>query len=220
MKSYYKQNQARDYFSTKAILEQSQTLYENLGKLLNINFDNPDSCLKEFAIKNNLDLKDPQVKQELINYQIKYIQKVNKFYEETVQVADEDCDSNCENCKHYNSNPDSEDECSSENNDKKIKNQKKKKKHSEKEITLSKVQSNTSIGRKSTTESKEENSDNHSERIKIKKVLKKNKQKDSEKDKKVNKKTTIHQLFYIIISLVMLGVSLIFLCIYYDISSS
>lgn len=218
MKSYYKGRQVREYFSTKTILERAEMYYENLTKLLSIDFDNPDDGLKEFAIKNNLDLKDDSFKNIMHKYKINYLDKVNNFYEETVCFNDDsDSQSNLDGMEYDNYEQAEEDEDSAL--EKKKKKQKSKNKKTKKK-TFKEASTNEDDEGFAKQESSCNYKDDDTEIIKIKKnIIKKKLVKSSDTiGKKVTKQNVFLQLFYIIISLTMLCLSLMFLCIYYDVN--
>jgi len=62
-------------------IEQSNMYREELVKLLNIDFDNPNKELKEFAEKSKLDLKNPLVQENFLKIRKELIDKINSFYE-------------------------------------------------------------------------------------------------------------------------------------------
>jgi len=66
------------------VVDKAKIYKEDLQKLLELNFENPNDSLKEFAEKNNLDLKDSNIKEEFFNIRKQYLDKINKFYEENL----------------------------------------------------------------------------------------------------------------------------------------
>lgn len=64
-----------------AIAEKAHEYRSELQKLLDLNFDNPNEELKEFAKKNNMDLKDSKVQKYFLDIRKKYLEDINRFYE-------------------------------------------------------------------------------------------------------------------------------------------
>lgn len=64
-----------------AIAEKAHEYRSELQKLLDLNFDNPNEELKEFAKKSNMDLKDSKVQKYFLDIRKKYLEDINKFYE-------------------------------------------------------------------------------------------------------------------------------------------
>ncbi len=74
----------KDKLKIQRTVEQAKHYKEELQRLLELDFENPNDSLKEFASKNNVSLKDPNVKEEFFKIRKEYIQKINKFYEENL----------------------------------------------------------------------------------------------------------------------------------------
>ena len=195
MDKYIKLKNVRDYFTTKAVLEKAETYKENLTKIINMNFDRPDDQLKEFAIKNNIDLSDTEFKTELHNYKLSYINKINKFYEETANISLSDVQVNNEQVNKF-----------------KGKKTKKKTEHIQ-----SKELSKENIEQVDNTQSPDECNEGT---IKLKKIISPKNERNSNntgKGHKKDKQFVFQQLFYIVISIVMLIFALLFFFTYFDI---
>ena len=63
------------------IAEKAKDYVKELQKLLDLNFENPNEELKNFAEKNKMDLKDPKIKKYFLDVRKKYLEDINKFYE-------------------------------------------------------------------------------------------------------------------------------------------
>ncbi len=72
----------------QTIVEKAKIYKDDLQKLLELNFDQPNEDLKNFAEKNNLNLSDPNVKNEFFKIRKDYIAQINKFYEENLLKVD------------------------------------------------------------------------------------------------------------------------------------
>lgn len=66
------------------VAEKAKIYKDDLQKLLELNFDTPNDDLREFAKKNNLDLNDPNVRDEFFKIRKEYLDKINKFYEDNL----------------------------------------------------------------------------------------------------------------------------------------
>jgi hypothetical protein len=78
---YEREGNRQEMRKMKKIAEQAKAYKEDLQSLLELNFENPNNELKNFAIKNNLDLNDAKVREEFFKKRKQYLEEINKFYE-------------------------------------------------------------------------------------------------------------------------------------------
>jgi len=78
---YERVNHKMEVERMTAIAEKALEYRYELQKLLDLNFDKPTEELKEFAKKNNMDLKDNKVQKYFLDIRKKYLEDINKFYE-------------------------------------------------------------------------------------------------------------------------------------------
>lgn len=78
---YVRVNDKMEAKKMSSIAEKAHEYRVELQKLLDLNFDNPNEELKEFAKKSNMDLKDPKVQKYFLEIRKKYLEDINKFYE-------------------------------------------------------------------------------------------------------------------------------------------
>ncbi len=76
-----KEGSKRDYWALRNFIEQSANYREDLVRVLDLNFDDPNKELKDFAEKNNLNLKKPEVQENFRKIRKQLIEKINGFYE-------------------------------------------------------------------------------------------------------------------------------------------
>ena len=207
MANYFKLNKAKEYYSIKIVLEQAEIYKENLTRLLNINFDNPDDNFKEFAIKNNFDLKDEEVKNEIINYRKKYLKLINTFYENIANISE------VAELLKINSKSKMKKSTKSNSNS-----------NPAKEIwevkIVNKANQKLDLDKNASKESKNtmESSDSE-EVIKLKKNVQHNtttNNNHSKKIEKLDKRNLFFQFYYIVLTFIVLVFSLVFLYIYLD----
>jgi hypothetical protein len=107
---YEKQGDRIEMRKTINIVERAKQYRDELQKLLELDFDNPNEDLKKFAEKEKLDLKDPRVKEKFFEIRKQYLEQINKFHEDNILMV-----------KNNNQNPSSK----SNSKENKIKKQKK-----------------------------------------------------------------------------------------------
>jgi len=223
LNKYCKLKRVKEYNIIKAVLEQAELYSENLVKILNMDFDKPDDDIKEFAIKNSLDLSDPEIKQELHTYKLDYLKRINKFYEETINISSKDEDQKTNVQVHE------------ENKLKKHKSEKKIKKivNDNKKVTedlnkddgnddnLSTIKLKKNISPKNLNKGNDYTGTGNINSNNINKVNNLNHSElKSNSAKKIDKNSLFFQLFYIVASLVMLLASLLFIFCYFDLRSN
>ena len=84
MNQYEKEGRTNDYWKMQEVVEQSKRYKENLEKILELNFENPNEELNKFCKDNNLNLNDPNVKKEFLKIRKEYLDKINNFYTENL----------------------------------------------------------------------------------------------------------------------------------------
>jgi len=84
MNKYEREGRTKDYWKMQEVVEQSKKFKENLERVLELNFDNPNEELYKFCKEHRLNLKDPNVKREFLKIRKEYLDQINRFYGENL----------------------------------------------------------------------------------------------------------------------------------------
>jgi hypothetical protein len=84
MNKYEREGRTKDYWKMQEVVEQSKKFKENLERVLELNFDNPNEELYKFCKEHRLNMKDPNVKREFFKIRKEYLDQINRFYGENL----------------------------------------------------------------------------------------------------------------------------------------
>ena len=81
IEKYERENNKIEEKKIFEICEKAKEYKSELQTLVDLNFENPNEDLKNFAKKNKMDLKDPKIKKYFLDIRKKYLEEINQFYD-------------------------------------------------------------------------------------------------------------------------------------------